>query len=126
VKLTATLNVAQQVPTPHGVKAATGTFSATLKSPYVAAIPGAPNPWTLRYRLTWKSLSGPLVAAEIRYGAPGKAGPLTNTILCQSAGDCRSGTEYGGEMPAAVAKKLLRGTPMYVEVHTKRNPAGEI
>jgi CHRD domain len=63
---------------------------------------------------------------DFHFGRPGKAGPLAKTLLCAQAitGPCVSGRLQTAEL--SDAKALLRGTPMYVEVHTKKNPAGEI
>ena len=112
--LVATLDRGQEVPRPSGTRAgATGRLAATL----VRQGSGG----TLAWRLTFGRLSGPATAAHIHLGKPGRAGPVA-LALC---GPCRSGARGTARASAAAVTALLAGRA-YVNVHTKRNPAGEI
>ncbi len=98
-KLKAALNIGQEKPIPKGTKlGASGRFTATL------------NGTTLTWKLTFKHLSGAAIAAHIHMGARKVAGPII-VPLCPST--CTS--------PAY----LLAGK-YYVNVHTVKNPGGEI
>ena len=110
VSVTAKLTVAQEVPK-QAVKAphAHGSFTATLTGK------------KLKWKLTFGGLSGPATAAHIHIGAMGKAGPVA-VALC---GPCKSGASGTATISAAVLKKIDKHLA-YVNVHTKKNPAGEI
>jgi uncharacterized cupredoxin-like copper-binding protein len=109
-RYTAALNVAQERPRPRGARAsASGTFAATLSGK------------TLKWRLTFSRLTGAATAAHIHLGAAGKIGAVI-VPLCGPCTSPRSGTAKIG---AATIKAMARGTT-YVNVHTKKNPAGEI
>src|SRR5437763_10946244 len=92
--------------------AAHGLFKATLT--------GA----KLKWKLTYAKLTGPATAAHIHMGAKGKAGNVL-VALCGAAPACRSGLTgsftVDKAMKTAFSKHLL-----YVNVHTAKNPAGEI
>jgi hypothetical protein len=124
-KLSATLNTAQQVPKPHGTTGGVGAFTATITPPAPSPIPSL---WGIRYQLTWRHLSSPVTAAEVHFGKPGKVGPEAGIVLCGIGKPCVSGVGRGGgtELPPTTGKAIVRGVPTYVEVHTKKNPAGEI
>jgi hypothetical protein len=109
VKLTAKLSAAQEVPRPKAAARAAGTFTATLTGRRLA------------WRLTFARLTGPALAAHVHLGARGVAGPVV-VPLC---GPCRSGAKRAVTVRAKVASALARDGA-YVNVHTKRNPAGEI
>jgi hypothetical protein len=110
VHLRASLNARQEVPK-QAVKApaATGSFSGTLT--------GRRLTWSLMYR----RLTGPAKAAHIHLGRPGKAGPVA-VPLC---GPCRSGARGSATLTAVQVKAVLGGGT-YVNVHTAKNPNGEI
>jgi CHRD domain len=110
INLRANLNAAQEVPK-QVVKApgATGTFTGTLA--------GAKLSW----RLTYRKLSGRATAAHIHLGKPGKAGPVA-VPLC---GPCTSGMKGSATLTAKQVAAVLGGGT-YVNVHTAKNPAGEI
>jgi hypothetical protein len=76
---------------------------------------------TLTWKLTFTRLSGKALAAHIHRGKPGKAGPVV-VPLC---GPCRSGRVGKVNISKAVLTALEAGNA-YVNVHTARNPAGEI
>jgi CHRD domain len=109
VKLTARLNAVQETSAPKGAARATGTFTATLSGR------------TLTWRLTFVRLSGKALAAHIHLGRQGVAGPVA-VPLC---GPCVSGVHRTVRLTAKVRAALVAGGA-YVNVHTARNPGGEI
>jgi hypothetical protein len=108
--LKATLNAGQEVPK-QAVKApgGSGTFTATLTGK------------KLVWKLVFGKLSGPAVAAHIHLGRPGKAGNVA-VALC---GPCKSGVSGSAMLTSAQLKAVLGGGT-YVNVHTAKNPNGEI
>jgi hypothetical protein len=112
--VTTNLNSRQERPRPRGnVRRATGTFTATVtKSGATGAI---------AWRLRFTRLTGPAVAAHIHVGQRGRAGPVV-VPLC---GPCRNGARGTANLNAAALAALEAGRA-YVNVHTRRNPAGEI
>jgi hypothetical protein len=108
-KLTARLNAAQETPAPKAAAHGAGVFTATL------------NGRTLTWRLTFSRLSGKAVAAHIHLGRQGVAGPVA-VALC---GPCVSGVHRTATVSARLRSALLAGTA-YVNVHTAKNPGGEI
>ena len=110
LKFKAALNVGQEVPHPKGTKVgASGRFTATLTGT------------TLKWRLTFTHLSGPATAAHIHRGVKGKSGP----ILVSLCGPCKSPvTGMSTVTPAEIA--LMKARKTYVNVHTAKNPGGEI
>jgi hypothetical protein len=107
-KLTAKLNTAQEVPKPDADKG-TGRFTATLTGR------------TLRWKLTFKSLTGPAQAAHIHFGKRGVAGAV-GLPLC---GPCTSGAHGKARVTLTLARTLKKGNA-YVNVHTTKNANGEI
>ena len=105
-KLTAAQEVPKQTVKVTGAK---GAFNATLTGT------------TLKWRLTFSGLSGPASAAHIHMGAMGKPGGVV-VALC---GPCKSGMRGSAKLTkahiAAAGKHKL-----YVNVHTAKNPNGEI
>jgi CHRD domain len=77
--------------------------------------------WTLAWRLSFSGLSGPATAAHIHLGARGHAGPVIIS-LCRR---CNRPVRGVGPVTASQAAGLLRSDD-YVNVHTSKNPAGEI
>jgi hypothetical protein len=111
MKLSATLNIAQEVPKEHGAPSnAGGTFTATVVGT------------TLKWKLTFQNLTGAATAAHIHLGAKGHSGPVL-IPLCGAG--CRSPVSGATIVAASVAKTLESGGT-YVNVHTKKNPNGEI
>ena len=110
----AVLTARQEVPRPKGsVNRARGSFTSTvLKSGATGA---------MAWRLTFSRLTGRAVAAHIHVGARGRSGPVV-VPLC---GPCRSGARRTVTLQASVLAALEAGRA-YVNVHTGRNPAGEI
>jgi CHRD domain len=111
VKFKAALNVGQEKPHPKGTKVgASGHFTATLTGT------------TLTWKLTWKSLSGPATASHIHLGKKGVNGGILVTLCPPS---CTSPlTGMSALTPAIIADMKAQKT--YVNVHTARNPNGEI
>ncbi|MGZ4441453.1 MAG: CHRD domain-containing protein [Gaiellaceae bacterium] len=76
-------------------------------------------------KLTWKlefsGLTGPATAAHIHMGAMGKAG---NVVISLCA-PCRTGA-HGKATFSRALKKALAHHKLYVNVHTAKNPNGEI
>jgi Cu/Zn superoxide dismutase len=109
--VTAKLTAKAEVPAPKGGASGTGAFTATLKGS------------KLTWKLTWSKLTGPANAAHIHLGKPGKAGNVV-VPLCAAA-TCKSGVHGTATLKPAVLKALKAGGT-YVNVHTAKNPAGEI
>jgi hypothetical protein len=109
----APLTSAQEVPK-QVVKmaAAHGSFTGTLSGN------------TLKWKLTYADLTGPATAAHIHVGAKGKSGNVV-VPLCGAKPACKSGltgsAKITSQLKAWFSKHLL-----YVNVHTAKNPAGEI
>jgi len=111
----ATLNAKFEVPKPKGVPAgATGTFTGTLKVL-------SPLKSTLTWKLTFAHLSGSATAAHVHLGAPGKAGNVV-VPLCTP---CKSGAHGVRPVNATTAAALIAARA-YANVHTNKNPGGEI
>jgi CHRD domain len=114
IGLAATLGARQEVPKPTGVRVtAAGRFVVTLVRT------GATG--RLAWRLTYSGLTGRGIAAHIHVGAAGRSGPVAIS-LC---GPCRSGARGTARATGSVLTALLAGRA-YVNVHTAKNPAGEI
>src|SRR5947207_1392424 len=110
-KYKATLNAGQVVPHPKGTMAgASGHFTATLTGT------------TLRWTLTFTHLSGRAIAAHIHIGARGKNG-IALIALCGPCKSPMSGTDTGVTDDVAA---LMEKNGAYVNVHTAKNPEGEI
>ena len=110
VGVTAKLNAKQEVPA-QVVKdtRAKGRFTGTLVGS------------KLKWKLTFSGLTGPATAAHIHLGAMGKAGNVA-IPLCAP---CKSGV-HGKATLSASLKSALAHHKLYVNVHTAKNPNGEI
>jgi len=107
--LSARLAAAAERPAPKAAGAASGRFTATLDGS------------RLTWRLTFSRLTGKAVAAHLHLGRAGVAGPVA-VPLC---GPCASGVHGSVKLSSKVRAALLaRG--VYVNVHTAKNPGGEI
>jgi uncharacterized cupredoxin-like copper-binding protein len=110
LRLDAKLNVRQEIPHPKGALAkATGSFTATL------------NGRTLKWRLTFSHLTGRAISAHVHLGQRGKAGPVL-VPLCAPCTSPKAGT---AKLTQAQVTATKNGRT-YVNVHTKKNPSGEI
>ncbi len=107
---TAALSSAQEIPK-QVVKtpAAHGLFKGTLS--------GTKLKWTL----TFAKLSGQATAAHIHMAAKGKAGAVV-VPLCSP---CKSGQSGTATVSSAVISAFGKND-LYVNVHTAKNPNGEI
>ena len=109
IKLTARLDAAQETPAPKAAARASGLFTATLSGR------------TLTWRLTFSRLTGKAVAAHIHLGRQRVAGPVA-LPLC---GPCVSGA-HGKVTVTVKLRASLLAAGAYANVHTAKNPAGEI
>jgi len=110
---TAALSARQEVPRPRGAGRARGTFAVTATKEGGSA--------TIAWRLAFSRLTGRAIAAHIHVGRAGRAGPVA-VPLC---GPCRSGARGTATVSGATLAALQAGRA-YVNVHTRRNPGGEI
>lgn len=107
--LKAFLTVRQEIPAPKGASGS-GTFTATVTGN------------TIKWRLTFKGLTGRAAAAHIHAALAGRANPAPAVALC---GPCTNGQTGSVTASAAVIAKIVGGAT-YVNVHTAKNPGGEI
>jgi CHRD domain len=106
----ADLRASSEVPRPKGVSVKVGgSFTADYEK----------KTRTLTWKLTFWNLTGKATAAHIHVGLPGKAGP----VLVPLCGPCKWGAQGTVKLTPAQAKTRQ---PWYVNVHTARNPGGEI
>jgi hypothetical protein len=114
-KFKATLTAGAEVPKPTGVPAsATGTFTATTVEPKTGLV-------RLTWKLTYAHLSGKALQAHIHLGKPGKAG----NVLVALCAPCKNGQTGKAVIARSVENNLEKGMT-YVNIHTKKNLAGEI
>jgi hypothetical protein len=112
--LKTSLRAAQERPKPKGnVKRARGTFTVTITKKGSSG--------ELVWHLTFSRLTGKAVAAHIHRGVRGKAGP----VIVPLCAPCKNGARGRATVDASVLDALEAGRT-YVNVHTKKNPAGEI
>ena len=110
--LTAVMNASQEVPHPKGaMSGARGRFTGTLSN------------GILKWHLSFAHLTGRATAAHIHVGVKGKSGP----VLVPLCGPCKSNASGTVKLanPAALSITNKPGGT-YVNVHTSKNPAGEI
>jgi CHRD domain len=108
------LRAAQERPKPKGsVRRAKGTFTATITRSGTTGV--------IAWRLTFSKLTGRATAAHIHSGVRGKAGP----VIVSLCAPCRSGARGRATVDASVLDALQSGRA-YVNVHTRKNPLGEI
>lgn len=109
-----TLRAAQERPKPKGsVRRAKGTFTATITRSGTTGV--------IAWRLTFSKLTGRATAAHIHSGVRGKAGP----VIVPLCAPCKSGARGRATVSASVLDALEAGRA-YVNVHTRKNPNGEI
>jgi CHRD domain len=108
------LRASQERPKPKGkVRRARGTFTATVTKSGSTAV--------VSWRLTFSRLTGRAIAAHIHSGRRGVAGP----VIVPLCAPCRSGASGKATVNASVLSVLESGRA-YVNVHTRKNPKGEI
>ncbi len=112
-KVKATLTPGAEVPKPTGAAHAHGSFVGT----YVENKSGA----VLKATLTFSGLTGPATQAHIHMGKPGVSG----NVIVPLCGPCTSGKTSTYKISKSVVHSLESGNA-YVNVHTAKNPAGEI
>jgi hypothetical protein len=108
------LRSSQERPKPKGnVRRARGTFTATVTKSGTAGV--------ITWRLTFSKLTGRATAAHIHRGQPGRAGP----VIVSLCAPCKSGARGKATVDASVLEALESGRT-YVNIHTRKNPQGEI
>ena len=110
-KVSATLTAKKEVPKPTGSPKGTGSFTGTINAKRV-----------LSWKLTFKGLTSAPAGAHIHIGKRGKTGPVA-VVLCGAV--CTSPVRGKATLTAAQAKAIRTGGA-YVNVHTTKNPSGEI
>jgi hypothetical protein len=117
-KQAVTMRAGQEIPRPKGVSPkAKGGFTSTVTRSGLAT--------SMRWRLGWFSLTGRPTAAHLHIGARGKQGAVI-VFLCGTAKvPCRNNRGGVTDLSAAQAQALERGN-IYVNIHTKKNPGGEV
>ena len=110
IMIAAKLTAKQEIPK-QAVKDADATGSFT------GDITGTKLTWTLKF----SKLTGPATAAHIHLGAMGASGNVV-VALC---GPCKSPMKGTATLTKALLKQL-KTHKLYVNVHTAKNPAGEI
>lgn len=117
VSLSAQLVPGELTHKPGGVhRGARGRFSASFW-------PSGTNGEAAHYSLSTRRLTGPALTAHIHTGTPGRDGPVL-LVLC-NGGRCNLSRALFQAYPKSLLRTLqLLGA--YVDVHTKRNPRGEL
>jgi hypothetical protein len=117
----ATLNGKQEKPTTTSKATGTATFTV------------ATNNKSIKYTLKASKLSGSAQAAHVHFGKAGVAGPVIINICAKPCKLPKSGTltskqfaKAPGVSNFAAAVKALKNGQTYVNIHTKKYPAGEI
>jgi hypothetical protein len=123
-KLSARLTVGQERPVPpDSVQRARGTFTGTLVGR------------RLTWKLTYTRLSGKAKAAHIHLGAPDTIGPIIVTLCtsrCIPPVDTTCPCSVTGKgivtdpFPDVKTLNAIRAGRTYVNIHTAKNPRGEI
>ena len=114
VRWTATLDQAQEVPTPVPVPGASGSAFGTIDT----------ETGLLAWNLAFSGLSAPPVAAH--FHAPGARGVTAPVFVDIGAISGLNSPSIGSTTIAlAAAQQLLDGL-FYINVHTALNPSGEI
>ena len=112
----ASLTAKAEVPRPRvGNRRPTGTFTGQL------ALRGDRE--VLEWKLTYRRLTGKATGAHIHYGRPGKVGRIAMSLCSR----CGRGSVTGFTLTSSRrALTAIRAGNAYVNVHTRRNPKGEI
>jgi hypothetical protein len=102
-----------EVPRATGAARAKGTFTASYKENATGAV--------LTWKLSFDHLTGAAIAAHIHKGKRNAAGP----VILPLCGPCKNGQTGTAKISKAVIATLESGDA-YVNVHTPKNPGGEI
>lgn len=113
-RLQAALTPRQEVRAPRRARRARGAFTGTLTRTDAGG--------ELSWRITFRRLTGRAVAAHIHRGERGKSGP----IVLELCSPCTSGMRDTLDVEGEELFRTIRQGGTYVNVHTKRNPRGEI
>ena len=116
LKFKAQLNAGQEVPKQAiPAKGASGRFTATLMGD------------KLVWKLTFRNLSSQALAAHIHLGPPGKAGGIIVPLCapCEPRA-VPQGAASGTATVSPTDIQALKAKQTYVNVHTSKNPKGEI
>ncbi len=116
-RLTVTLKPEYVVPRPRWAGNTSGTFSATYV-PYRADA-------RLRFNLTYSRLTGLVTSAHVHIGRRGEFGPVLIDLCGTGGGHCGFAYSWTGAFSHEL-HALARGRGAYVDVHTRRNPRGEL
>jgi hypothetical protein len=115
-ELGAQLDWRQQVPRPvHPQRRAAGSLTGDLDH----------QARMVDWKLVYAKLSGRATSAHLHLGRRGVRGKAVLTLCSRTARRCRSGMTGTARVSAATVRALEAGLG-YVDVHTRRNPAGEI
>jgi CHRD domain len=108
------LTTTREIPKPKGnVRRARGVFRVVVTKSGTRT--------ELDWTLTFQRLTGRAIGAHIHRGGPGTTGRVV-VALC---GPCRTGVTRTVRLRPALVEDLEDGL-LYVNVHTRRNPRGEI
>ena len=109
------------------------TPKSNSKATGEAVLRVASNNKSISYRIEAKGLSGAVQAAHIHFGKPGEAGGVIVNICPKPCSLPKSGkltsknfAKAPGVSSFAAAIRQLKKGNTYVNIHTKKFPAGEI
>ena len=111
--VSAKLTPGADVPKPKGAAGAHGAFSGKYVEHGKTA--------TLTWKLTYGGLTGPALQAHIHLGKPGVSG----NVIVPLCAPCKNGQSGKATINETIIDALEKGKA-YVNVHTKKNLAGEI
>lgn len=114
VRWTATLDQAQEIPTPVLVPGASGSAFGTIDT----------DTGRLAWNLAFSGLSGPALAAH--FHAPGARGETAPVFVDIGAISGLGSPSVGSTTIALAAGQQLLDGLFYINVHTALNPTGEI
>jgi CHRD domain len=95
---------------------ARGSFSGRI-SPYGHGL------WSAHFALATRRLSSPATTAHIHTGRPGRTGPILITLCTHGRCNLSGGSFHLYYDDMAESMRLLGA---YVDVHTQKNPRGEL
>jgi CHRD domain-containing protein len=110
IMIAAKLTAKEEVP-------AQAVKNAKASGSFTGDITGHKLTWTLKF----SGLTGPATAAHIHLGGMGVSG----NVVVPLCGPCKSSLHGTATLSAALLKDL-KVHKLYVNVHTAKNPAGEI